>query len=259
MILNVKYDFIPDIVLPDVQEVPIKYVEKRLDNFTPDLWLDVNAGQALTGKPKHGIRTTFLTDPHVLMNFYKKFLPEYTYIFNPQKNYRTGLPNEYLVPYAADKEWHSPIDGVEKLYDFTLIGNVYSQRVILFNKLRERGFRTFFGLGKAKDDAQLIYSQSIAGINWSSMVDITARVFEISALGITPIMNYVPGIEEYLTAGIDALIFYDLKGAIEYCEEFKNRHRLAEFQQMGKKAREKMINGKHFWDDRVQQMLEIIK
>lgn len=257
MMVSAAYDFVPNIALPHFPEVPIKLVENQLGDFVPDLWLDVNAGQCLTGKPKNGIRATFLTDPHVMAGQYMKLHSNYDFVFNPQKSY--WLPNlgnkQHLVLYAADREWHTKHD-IEKIYDVALLGNIYKDRVQLFEILNRRGAKTKFGLGLGKWDVGNIYSQSKIGVNWSSMDDITARVFEIAACGICPIYNRVPYLDDILTPGVEYIPFTDLLMAQNHVFELlADEERM---NQIGAAARARIIKDGHFWDNRVQQMLEIM-
>ena len=257
MLVSKAYDFIPDIPLPNFPEIPIRLVENQLGDFKPDLWLDVNAGQSLVGTPKSGIRATFLTDPHVMGATYKKLAVNYAYMFNPQKSYWLSdlREKQHLVLYGADSEWHKPQD-VEKKYDVALLGNIYQQRVELFTILERRGAKIKFGLGDGKWDVGRIYSQSKIGVNWSSMDDITARVFEIAACGICPVYNQVPYLDEILTPGEDYIPFSDLMYAQNIIIDTLQNEEL--MIKMGASARAKIVSGKHFWDDRFQQMLEIM-
>lgn len=254
-IVNQKYEFRPDIILPSTQEIPIAFVEHKL-SFIPDLWIDVNAGQWLSGKPKNGIRTTFLTDPHVLSGIYKNIVHNYQYIFNPQKSYWLNMPNEHYVPYAADSGWYHPLQGVEKTIDVSLIGNIYQNRILLFNELDNRRYATQFGLGLAKDDANLVYNKSKIGVNWSSLLDITARVFELPATGVIPVINRVPYLTDFFVENEDYIGFSDLTEVINKISDIVYNY--DNYKQIGINAYNKMLTGKHFWTDRAKQILEII-
>lgn len=249
------YDFKPDLALPksgDLQNAPINYIENQIPHRV-DLWVDVNAGFFLSGVPKSGVRTTFLTDPHVLRSWYDSIKPNYQFVFNPQRQYST--PGEYYLPYAADRDWHSPIDGLEKIYDVSLIGNTYAQRIELMGRLKAQGKRTFFELGPAKEDARKIYSQSIIGINWSSMQDLTARVFEISALGVVPIINRVPDLTVLFQEGVHYIGFDNIEQAEAAINNILANPLLAA--EISRNARENIINGGHFWDNRVATILHV--
>jgi len=259
MNLPESYCFKPDIILPEgalrIGNCPISYIETQLpEEFKPDLWLDVNAGFYIDGKPESGIRATYLTDPHVLRQLYNNIKHNYDYIFCPQTPY--AGEKEFYLPYAYDMEWHSPIE-TEKLYDVAIVGNIYPQRVDLINQLKNMGKRTYFQLGIAKENAKLIYNQSITGINWSSMQDLTARVFELIGLGIVPILNRVPDLSGLFNEGENYLGFDNKEQAIIQVELALNDENIRNtIIKNNTKIRE---TGRHTWDARVQTLLEVCK
>jgi spore maturation protein CgeB len=53
------------------------------------------------------------------------------------------------------------------------------------------------------------------GLNWSSMDDTNARVFELPAMGLAPVMNYTSGLHEFLVPNEDYLEFTALPEAVE--------------------------------------------
>lgn len=254
-IMPAHYDFEPDIILQvdPFRTAPISYAESQLP-FVPDLWLDVDAGFHFLGKPKNGIRASYQTDPHVLKNWYNQVIGEYQYVFCSQTPYIS--PGEIYLPYAADSEWHRRILGLEQLYDVSLIGNYYPNRVELMTELRRQGKRTFFDLGEAKEDAQKIYSHSIIGINWSSLQDTTARVFELMGLGVVPIINRVPDLSRHFIENEHYLGFDNQAEAIGKINMVLENPPL--FDSLRDKAMS-LVLGAHTWDDRVQTLLETTK
>jgi len=252
-----EYDQIPDIPLQydgGLQTAPISFIENKLP-WKADLWLDVNAGFHLEGRPQHGIRARFLTDPHTgLRGIYDNTTQYYDYTFNPQANYsRAG---EIYLPYGADKVWHSRIPDLEQLYDVALIGNIYPHRVELMNILGGI-YRTYFDLGPAQEDARRIYSQSFIGINWSSMDDLTARVFELMSLGNVPLINRVSGLAGMFEENTHYLGFSSQGEAIGKIRDIMDNP--TEGIKIAKNAQDFIISNKHTWDDRVQVMLETCK
>ena len=255
MIMPDRYDFAPDIILPYtgfMKNTPIGYVEGLLEDFKPDLWLDVNAGFYLDGRPKSGVKTAFLTDPHVLRNWYNSIKKIYDVIFCPQTPYAST--GEIYLPYAADVEWHSRIPNLDQLYDISLIGNTYPNRVELMNQLRNAGHKTYFELGVAKEDARKVYSQSYIGVNWSSLQDLTARVFEISLLGVVPVVNQVPDLNGLFQENVHYLSFSDISSARTQINNVLNDRALG--QTIANNAVKNIIENKHTWDDRVSTILE---
>lgn len=245
MKVSKEYDNKPDIIVSKTDSAPIWFIENKLD-IPVDVWLDVDAGFCLDGTPKHGKHIRFLTDPHVLRNRYDS-RPNYDITFCSQKRYMRG--GEVYLPYGYDKIWHSPMD-VEKTYDVALVGNIYNHRVELFNNLKH--LRTFFKVGIAKEDMRRIYNQAYIGLNWSTLDDMNARVFEIMACGICPVMNEVTDMKGFLVPDEDYIKFDNQSDAIQkinYLLEHKDK-----LEQIAKNAKDKM-NG-HSWDDRLQSILE---
>jgi hypothetical protein len=257
MVMPERYDFPPDIKLPFnglYTRAPTKYIESQLKDFVPDLVLDVNAGFCLEGIPTHGVWATFLTDPHVLRSWYNIVKANYNFVFCPQIPYANE--NEIYLPFAADSEWCTPIE-TEKLMDVTIIGNHYENRINLMKTEQIKGRRTRFDIGVAKADMQLAYSQSIIGVNWSSMQDLTARVFEVSCLGIVPVINLVPDLNKL--GFIDGKHFLGFTSQME--AELKINLALndpALAAEIGKTARQKILTDHHTWDDRAQTILEVV-
>lgn len=252
-----KYAFEPDVKLPYSQEVPIAFVEKILStmNIYPDIWFDVNAGFWLGGRPSKGRRITFLTDPHVLMEYYRRIYKDYDYIFNPQTQYRLNVENEHYLPYATDAEWYRKMENPEKIYDVSLIGNLYPQRTEFFRILSQRR-KTYFGLGLSKEDAGERYNQSKIGMNWSSMLDLTARVFEIGLTGVIPLFNRVPDMNRFFEEDRDYVGFGDINEALEKTEYVLNNYE--KYKILGDNIHKKVAEN-HTWDVRINQIFEIMK
>ena len=63
-----KYVRVPDIALPPMpigdSSIDIRTAERLLGDCEPDLWLTVDSGFRLTGRPTNGIAAIFYTDPH---------------------------------------------------------------------------------------------------------------------------------------------------------------------------------------------------
>lgn len=250
-----NYDFKPDVTLPfngPGQNAPISYIEGLLKDFKPDLWLDCDSGFYLDGTPKNGVRAVFMGDPHVLRGYYNGHKHLYQYVFNPQNNYSEG--NEYYLPYAADSEWHSPMDGIEKIYDVSLIGNFYAHRVEFMNSLKAQGKNIFFDLGQAKEDARLIYAQSRIGMNWSTLLDLNARAFELLSMGIPAVMNIVPGLDLFEN-GVDYLGFTNSGEANSQIDLLLNNPEKAK--EIGENGRKRILTDGHSWDDRVNTILQV--
>jgi spore maturation protein CgeB len=207
----------------------------------------------MIGKPSKGVNTVFYTDPHTgLRGIYDRHENQYDYRYNPQTVY--SKPNETYLPYAADSVYHRPMENIEKIYDVCIIGNYYPQRVQLIDRLRALGINCFFQLGLAKEDAQLIMNQSKICVNWSSLDDLTARVFETMGSGTCLVANRVPDLNGLFVEDTEFVGFSSMEEAINKVQSLlANPDKLNEIANNGRLAIE---NGKHFWDDRLNTILE---
>jgi len=258
-IVKKEYDFRPDYAFPPMpignSYIPIEMVENRL-GIKPDIWLNVDAGFRFSGKPKNGININFLTDPHTsLRKIYTENKSNYDYIFNPQTPYMEN--DEIYLPYAADCIYNAPLEGIEKIYDVCIIGNYYQHRVDLINKLRKMGYKCFFELGYTGKDSQLIMNQSKICINWSSLDDLTARVFETLATGIILLTNRVTDINKHFIENEDYFGFSTENEAIEKVKYIIDKYE--KLKKIGENGRNKIIQNHHFWDDRINTILEYCK
>lgn len=257
-IISEKYVRTPDIDFPpmDIGDsyVPINMVESRLpSDFIPDLWLDVDAGFHLEGKPEHGKNCLFETDPHTgLRQIYNRTKPFYDYVFNPQTEYTDG--EEYYLPYAADPIYNCPLE-VEKIYDVCIIGNYYPSRVELIDILRAQGKNCFFQLGLSKEDSQLIMSQSRICINWSSMNDLTARCFEAMGSGNILLANRVKDLNALFVENEDFYGFSELNEAVDKVHYILSNPDEAD--KVAKSGRQAIIDGHHYWDDRLDKIIKV--
>lgn len=257
-----SYSVIPDIVLPDTfMEVPVKYVENKLMEIGitgVDIWLDVHAGFRLSGKPERlgGIRTLFMTDPHThLGKHYTDVQNEYDMMFNPQLAYWLEIPDtkQKYLPYAAD-EWYR-YDRLDKVYDVSLVGNLYKERVAYFDEIKRRNRRTYFDVGAGKWDAGKIYNQSIVGFNWSSMNDLVCRVFEVGYSDSVLVTNRVPALAEHFKEGIHFFGFDGFSSAVEVSEFVL---KTPEVWEKTKTAMQLEIKTKHRWKHRAIQIFEYL-
>lgn len=215
-VLPEKYVFRPDYPLPAMPigaEVPIQMISNQLKQFHPDMFIQVDAGFHFIGKIDNCINITILTDPHVLREYYNKVKSQYDIVFCTQTPYSVG-GDEFYLPYAYDSEWHKSVIQ-DKIYDVMLIGNTYANRVDLMDTLSNDGIKTYFKLGIAKDDVTELMSQSLIGLNWSSLDDLTARVWEIMGCGQIPVINRVTDLQYFFKEDEDYLGFSTKQEAID--------------------------------------------
>lgn len=250
MTLPEKYAKQPDLPLSmNGARIPISFIEHKLP-WQPDLWLQVDAGFHFQGKPQHSQNFIIGTDPHVLNYDHQRQLADK--FFCMQAHYaRSG--DEYL-PYAYDPIYHSP-EKQPRNYDVCLIGLHYENRNKLVNELKDRGINVFYSLGPSFDEARTLYNQAPIGINWSSLQDLTARVFELLGMHRLAVVNDVPDLSHFFVDERDLIVFETIDEAIEkivhYLDNSSETEIIAE---QGHKTVQA-----HTWDARIEQILSHIR
>jgi glycosyltransferase involved in cell wall biosynthesis len=251
MHLPKKYVYTPDLQMPLGMPAMINYalIESKCP-FQPDLWLEVNSTLITAGRPKSGTYAIVATDPHVIN--YDSARSRADVLFNMQKPYMKS--GDVWLPYAYDPIWHAEttLQAKDRLYDAALVGMLYPSRADLAKKLRAAGMEIFFENGPAYDDAREIYHNARVGVNWSSLKDTTARVYELMALGIAPVLNRVPDLMEMFQDGQDFMGFDDAKQAQKIIVELaRDPERCDELGRAARRAVEP-----HSWDSRVEQIFD---
>lgn len=246
MALPQKYAIEPTITLPiGNPHVPISFIESQLAE-KPDLWLQIDAGFYLEGKPQNGKNVIVATDPHVL-NYDKQRTYADTF-YCMQDCYKK--PGDVYLPYAYDPIFHA-LEKQERLFDVCLLGLHYPQRTALIDRLRQRGVKVYYDLGPCFDEARTIINQAPVGINWSSKNDLTARVFELLGMRRLAVVNNVPDLPKFFRDGADLVTFTGLDEAVE-----KILHYLANEDQLQAIADRGHETVKpHTWDARIEQIL----
>jgi hypothetical protein len=197
MSLPVKYAVPPTIPLdfpPNIGQVNYESVSVKFPvGWKPDLVLTIDAGIHFRYKPQDGYVVHVATDPHVLPYEYQRGISDK--FFNMQLCY--SAKGDIYLPYAYDPECHRPDDSVSKDTDAVLIGMPYPKRVEWVYALRKEGVDVIFENGPVFDEARALYNRGKIGLNWSSMDDLNARAFEISAMKLYPVMNFVSDIRRF--------------------------------------------------------------
>ena len=254
MHLPETYVFRPDHPLPAGTpcEVPYPQLQHSVP-WEPDLWLEVNSTLRAIGRPKGGTYAIVGTDPHVLD--YGPERQRADIFFGMQKPYLR--PGDRWLPYGYDPVWHSPttVPAAERKYDAALLGLHYPQRTELVRILRGSGLQVRYELGPAYEDARAIYHQARVGLNWSSLKDTTARVFEVMAFGIAPVLNRVPDLMEMFQDGVEFVGFNsdDMTGAMNAAIGLARDPDRCDA--LGKAARF-AVEQHHSWDHRIQTLLK---
>ena len=170
---------------PSINHPSWEMIEPQLP-WKPDLSLTVDADWHFMNKPKC-LHAHVATDPHVLN--YDRPRAYSDYFFNMQKCY--SKPGDIYLPYAFDPGCHYPID-IPKEYDACLIGLHYPQRDEWVRRLKEKGISVNYRIGDIYDEYREENAKATIGLNWSSLEDVNARVFEIMAMGLVPVINRLP-------------------------------------------------------------------
>lgn len=224
MSLPEKYTVPPDIALPfrpDIGEVNYEAIKIQLGDWVPDLILNIDAGFHFKYKPSDGMVVTIGTDPHVLNEWYdtpRKYSDKF---FNMQLCY--SKPRDIYLPYAYSAYDHYPepiaeemgVEQPKKDADCALIGMPYENRVQWVNELRAKGLSVIFENGPVFDEARALYNRAKIGLSWSSMDDLIARVFELPAMKLSPVVNLVPDIGRFFEQGTHYRGFTNLHEAVE--------------------------------------------
>jgi hypothetical protein len=260
MNLPQKYVHTPDFPMP--ANVPASIVWSMVEArapWEPDIWINVSSTLITKGRPK-STYAVIAADPHVLN--YDEERAKADLFFNMQKPYMKE--GDRWLPYGYDPIWHAqttkPIR--ERQHDATLLGMAYPSRTSLVNRLRApnkhkrregKGFNVFYELGKCYEDAREVYHDSVIGLNWSSLQDTTARVYEIMAFGIVPIINRVPDLMDLFRDREEFLGFDTEDEAVAMVHTILDDLDWA--QEIGEKARRAVEP--HTWDARMEKVLGV--
>lgn len=253
MNLPAKYAIPPNIQLPPngARSFPFSLAKSKI-NFQPDLILTVDAGIYWDFKPDMGCPVVHVaTDPHVLDYSVPRSYSDF--FFNMQKCY--SKDGDIYLPYAFDPSTHFPIPDIEKKIDACLIGMPYSNRASLVNELRNQSISVLFENGPIFDEYREMANLAFIGLNWSSLNDLVARVFEIMAMELVPVINRVPDLGEFFQEDIHYLGFSNMQEAIDKVKWAKANPKDAE--RIAANAHNLVWHSDHTYDARVQQVLEM--
>lgn len=252
MNLPEKYVCTPDCPFP---QNAINYhipPELIVPPWTPDLWLNVDAGWHPSRKPNAKITARIQTDPHVLKQ---------TYLASKWWDYdfcMQGAPHimsdEIFLPYAYDSTIHYPME-LEKETDVCMIGLQYAHREQLANRLKSLGMKVDFRLGVVFDEYREAYNKSRVALSWSSLQDCPARVYEAMGMNIPLVSNRVPDLERLFVEDEDYLGFSNIQEAEEKVRWALDNYDKA--MEMSNRAHEK-VKARHTYDHRIKFLLETV-
>ena len=254
MNLPAKYVRTPDLALPkntiNMHLHPQMIIDKL--PWTPDLWVQIDAGWSFSDRPPGEIIVHVQTDPHVLKARY--VLPKsYSDVnFCMQTPYMEA-GEEYLA-YAYDPYLHFP-ETVAKEYDACLIGLMYDHRTMLINCLKGKGYNVHYSIGEILDDNRRRYSKSKLALSWSSLRDTPTRVFEAFGMGLPLVANRTPDLANMFIEDVHYLGFDDVTEGVEKVEWALSNPDDA--MDMAYDAHQ-IAKAKHTWDHRVKEIITYV-
>lgn len=231
MSLPAKYAVPPDYPMPlslHINEYNYEMLKPMMGEWIPDLIIQIDAGFHAKYKPVDGMVVTVATDPHAIPpEFYDVPRTYSDKFFNMQAVY--SKKGDLYLPYAYSRHDFYPNDlevlasstdprGYKetKDVDAVLIGMPYEQRIQWVDELRKRGVNVIFENGPILDEARASYNRGAIGLNWSSMDDLNCRAFELPAMKLYPVMNWVTDMNKKGFEFIEHCgIFHALPDAIE--------------------------------------------
>lgn len=249
--LPIKYATDIELQLPFYTPIPSTFLQKQLP-FEPDLWLTIDAGWNYSNKPTAGKHFVVGTDPHCLN--YDKARQVADVFFCMQTPY--SKPSDVWLPYAYDPIWHRPAPREHVEVDAGLVGAPYPDRVNWINALRTSGISVNFpGYGPIFEEAYQIYKVCKLGLNWSSLDDLCARVFEVMAMGLCPVVNRVTDLAKMgFVEGEHYYGFGNLSEAVSQVKRALNE----DWETVGKSAQQFVTQSPNTWDDRVTTILSYV-
>jgi len=257
MNLPAKYAVPPTIQIAPAlgTKLPYNLLKPKVD-FEPDLVITVDAGIHWTARPDVNCPVVHVaTDPHVLnydlpRSYSDKF-------FNMQRVY--SKEGDIYLPYAFDPETHFKIphslkpNPIEE-YDAVLVGMAYPNRVEWVNRLRSEGISVAFENGPIFDEYRELANKAVIGLNWSSLDDMVARVFEIMAMGLVPVINRVTDLKEFFVEDVHYLGFSSMEEAVAKVKWAKENP--VEASMIANNARDLVWSQNHTYDQRVQTIMQ---
>jgi len=252
-----KYAIPPDYQLswnPGPQKLEDHYsfadAETRLGLPKIDVWVSIDAGFYLGGRPTNAVSVWIATDPH--STEYDEQRKRADLFFNMQRCYLK--PDDIWLPYAYSPKWHYPVEA-EREYDVMHIGAQHAQRMAILLLLGHMGYKGFSTYGVCFDEARELYAKTHLIFNWSVADDTNARVFEAMAMGRVLVTNRTPDLEHLPFE--DEVHYMGFDGAGECLDKMEWLLAHDEARQDMEVAAYKAVLP-HSYNARVKQILEMI-
>ena len=263
MNIPMKYPNFVDLPLPSNMLNPKwEQIEPHLP-WKPDFCITVDAGWWFSSKPSCP-SAHVATDPHALN--YDKQRKLCDKFFNMQPAYMQD--GDVLLPYAFDPKCHFPepirhygtspklgLTTLESEYDCSIIGLHYPQRDEWVRRLRALGIKANYRIGDIYDEYREENNKAWIGLNWSSLNDVTARVFEIMAMRLVPVLNRLEGLDKLgFEEGRHYLGFSNMDEAVSQVQWAINNRPFAE--QISLNAYQFVNERGMTYDQRIKTVLE---
>lgn len=250
-----KYVKVPDIQLPRDAARFHLHPQMVLDRLPKDidLFLQIDAGWHFSSRPPGHVVGLVQTDPHVLNYDVPRSYSDFSFCM--QTPYMQG--KDVYLPYALDQVHFYPEER-KMVHDAALIGLHYEQRTSLVNRLRQGGLDVYYDIGVVYDDYRAKYNESRVALCWSSMQDLPVRVWEAMGMARPLVVNRnIPDLHNFFVEGEHFLGFDTVEEGVAQVRRFVQDPDFAD--RVRWSAFRKVTQGKHTWDDRVQQILETCK
>lgn len=243
------------------REFPWSMAASMLSGWQPDLVVTIDAGIMFDRRPDVKCPVVHVaTDPHYLD--YDVARTRCDTFYNMQKCYMKG--NDRYLPYAFDQTVHYPMPEIEKTADCVLVGvtnSAYQERINFIRELRLRGVTVINEVGHIFDEYRELNNQASIGLHSSTKDDMAARVFELPAMGLAPVINRVPDLNEFFEEDVHYLGFTGIIEGIKKVTWLKENP--GELMQLALRATENIYAidtssglGKHTYDNRIHTILK---
>ncbi|MBU0532999.1 glycosyltransferase [Candidatus Micrarchaeota archaeon] len=179
---------------------------------------------------------------------------------------RLGYENILMSQWGANTELYHKIDGIKQDIGATFVGQNYSNRKELFDKLQKNKIEIQrFGAGWDSEWVSFekmieIYNRSKINLNFSNSAlgptkQIKSRIFDIPACGGFLLTEYAPGLEKYYKIGKEIEVFEGINDAVEKINYYLNNEE--ERRKITERGYQRTIK-EHLYEDRYKKLFKEI-
>jgi len=112
-----------------------------------------------------------------------------------------------------------------------------------------------YSIGEVYDEYRIANNKARVGLNWSSLLDMNARAWELAGMALPMVINRVPDLPNFFIEKEHYLGFNNIDEAEKQVLKALMDDEIRE--EIGAAARRKVLS--HTWDARVEQILETVK